>query len=605
MAYKSQCDELSRNITILKEHDAALESRQDQLASDLIKQGDISSKTEDIIKTIVTDLKIKHGEAIRILDERMNNLHIHLDGMSKLLYSQQSTIPRNVKVAGNAGCGKTAFIRHLALRLMSDGYEIVPVIEPKTIVEYHDETKNKFSSRSLQTVADEELAPLITKSENDLNDLDTFFQTPIQVIESEIKSMRIDSPVSYCVLVLCLLFNGKLPKHDIFFSNKYKSLLKDCYSVCGLNRGTPIKTLSDIAKSLTGVYLNEVDVKDKEGDRHQKLRLKLIDVWVEIIDQKPAKIDVHSFLDLIVINAFQWLLGKGLFDIIMLLERRLCSDVHNEVSNADSSSKFIAILGGNVKTYSWICQVQKGMLWQYVSNTLFINKYCIQDFQWALIAGQTNIVEFLLNNEICKNCINESITFHDMNLIRAKLFGLSDYTTRIILFWLKVELQCSKFPLPKNIIEDLYGNMKDRKTYLAYASILGHESIVDLLLRNGANPNEISLRSNNIAKSSTVLPVVYASMYGRLQILQRLLKNGAEFESTGPKGCTLLMFASSYGHYDVAKFLLNENVDINATNMFQNTALLYASKKDIQILYIYFLKMELSRMLYVTSHQRL
>ncbi|CAG2248528.1 unnamed protein product [Mytilus edulis] len=39
--------------------------------------------------------------------------------------------------------GKTAFIRHLALQFMSQGYEIVPVIEPKTIVEYHGDTRRQ------------------------------------------------------------------------------------------------------------------------------------------------------------------------------------------------------------------------------------------------------------------------------------------------------------------------------------------------------------------------------------------------------------------------------------------------------------------------------
>ncbi|CAC5394995.1 DHX57 [Mytilus coruscus] len=170
MAYKAQREELSRNITRLEEHEAALESRQDQLASDLIKQGEISSKNEDIIKRIVTDLNSKHEEVIRSLEEHINNLKIQLEGMSKRLYSQQSTIPHNIKakimrqikkwvedekkyviidttvdildllmnhssltVAGNAGCGKTALIRHLALRLMSRGYEIVPIIEPKQL----------------------------------------------------------------------------------------------------------------------------------------------------------------------------------------------------------------------------------------------------------------------------------------------------------------------------------------------------------------------------------------------------------------------------------------------------------------------------------------
>ncbi|CAG2222664.1 unnamed protein product [Mytilus edulis] len=366
MAFKSLFEELSRNITTLQEHDAVLESRQDQLQSDFITHETIAKENENIIKQIIDDIKSKHEEATHILEKRMNNLKIQLDSMLERFNSQQSCIPRYMKanmmhqiktwiedetkhvkidatidaldllhkfssltVAGNSGCGKTAFIRHLALQFMSQGYEIVPVIEPKTILEYHDETKKqvfvlddacgvhtvnrqkrtawldysqviqdclsqsgslllvsvrlsilnsgllgdlkvlsqnvinlkdkkyalsyknrkdifqsyfkrghdelgisdksllmhdsfpllcRFSSSSCQVVTDDKTATLVTKTENEINDLDTFFQTPIRVIETEIKSLRSDSPYSYCVLVLCLLFNGKLPKHDLFYS---------------------------------------------------------------------------------------------------------------------------------------------------------------------------------------------------------------------------------------------------------------------------------------------------------------------------------------------------------------------------------------------------
>lgn len=96
MAYKVQCEELSRNIATLKEHETALEARQDQLASDLMKQETISRANEDIIKQIIDDIKSKNEEAACILERRMQHLKIQLDGMSAHLSSQQSTIPRNI-----------------------------------------------------------------------------------------------------------------------------------------------------------------------------------------------------------------------------------------------------------------------------------------------------------------------------------------------------------------------------------------------------------------------------------------------------------------------------------------------------------------------------
>lgn len=771
----------------------------------------------------------------------------------------------SLTVAGNAGCGKTALIRHLALHFMSQGFAIVPVIEPKTIVDYHDETKKQvfvlddacgvhtidrrkrmswldygqiiqtcllqsdslllvsvrlsilnselfedvkvlsqnvinlkdkryalsyinrqdifqsyfkrghgvlgitdksllmhdsfpflcqLSSRSCLTVTDNNLT-LITKSDIDHTDLDSFFQTPLQVIESEVKAMKMDSPISYCILVLCLLFNGKLPKLDLSFTNRHKSLLEDCYSVCGLNKGTPIKALTDTAKNVTDVYLKEVDgthvfvhdiimdivsvcfgeqspdiilkyadieviinrvlltkintetagykvlipeyyhvdffhrlyteigkgnawqifnhcqleiqwvqksmtsyletksddklrniffqVEDKKPEHYQKLNLKLMDIWAQTLDTQPIKLEYHTLLELIANNAFHWLLGKGLFGIIRLLEERVWGDVYKELT-ADSLCTFIAILGGHLRVYSWILNIKDGgKLWLNIKNTILRNKQLMDEFQWAVMTGRTDIVEYLLSKEMCVTNINESITPYNMLEIIAKLFRFSIYKLRMILFLSKfvtknlsklirkfgrtrynlenvlfyteftcilfytedesfnhliskkfkseiepiivklynhrVEFQCSQFPLPGNIFDDVLGRLEVEQTYLALAAIYGHESVTNLLLLKGANPNKKRLPSNNIAKACTSLPIVLAAMYGRLEIVKSLLQYGAQIESRGPKGCTLLMFASSYGHYDLAKFLLDKHNAIDIKNSFQNTALLYASKK--------------------------
>ncbi|XP_063431719.1 ankyrin-1-like [Mytilus trossulus] len=380
MAYKSLCEELSRNIETLREHASALESSQDQLTSDLIKQEKISRINENIIKQLIEDIQSKNKEAVCILETRMNNLKIQLDGMLDHLNTQQSAIPcymkakivRQIKtwiddekkyviidaemdavdllkkhsfltVAGNAGCGKTAFIRHLALHFMAQGYEVVPVIEPKSIVEYHDETR------------------------------------------------------------------------------KQVFVLDD---VCG----------------------------------------------VHTVDQQ--------------------------------------------------------------KRGAW----KEGYMLFFTKDDNF-NKLIYKKFN------------------------------SDVQPIVTKLFQN------------RVEFQCPLFPLQQTIGDEIQGRMKVQPTCIALAAKLGHESVVNLLLLNGSNPNKINIPSNNVAKLRTALPVVYAAMYGRLSIVRNLLQNGAHIESTGPMGCTLLIFASSYGHYDLAKFLLDKHVDINATNMFQNTALLYGSKK--------------------------
>ena len=265
-----------------------------------------------------------------------------------------------VTVTGNAGTGKTALIRHIALELLCQRYEIVPVNDPQEIEKYYDDNvkqvfiiddacgvhtvddnkrikwkdysqiiennlrhskaKLLVSARLLvsndklfqdigllckyivnlnaQTysllqedrvkifhshfeksyselgISDQSLNahrhfPLLCRlacHQLDLSikstqtqglNLSEYFLAPIDFYKNEIQSLQLESPLSYCVLVLCILFNGKLPKSILSTSRQYADLIKDCCESCGLNRGTSrIKLLEKIA-SLENVYLSQ------------------------------------------------------------------------------------------------------------------------------------------------------------------------------------------------------------------------------------------------------------------------------------------------------------------------------------------------------------
>lgn len=97
MAYKAQCEELSINISKLTEHRTGLESRQDQLASDMTKQETISRQNENLIKQFIEDIR-SENEATKIcVEERMDILKIQLDRVSECLNEGESAIPRNIK----------------------------------------------------------------------------------------------------------------------------------------------------------------------------------------------------------------------------------------------------------------------------------------------------------------------------------------------------------------------------------------------------------------------------------------------------------------------------------------------------------------------------
>lgn len=49
----------------------------------------------------------------------------------KMIKSEDTII-----ITGNAGMGKSFLMRHIALQMKSDGYEVLPIIDPKDILTY-------------------------------------------------------------------------------------------------------------------------------------------------------------------------------------------------------------------------------------------------------------------------------------------------------------------------------------------------------------------------------------------------------------------------------------------------------------------------------------
>jgi hypothetical protein len=104
-------------------------------------------------------------------------------------------------------------------------------------------------------------------------------------------------------------------------------------------------------------------------------------------------------------------------------------------------------------------------------------------------------------------------------------------------------------------------------TALGGASEAGHENIVQLLLENGADVN-----------STEHGPALWwASWAGHEGIVRLLLKHGAEINSVNGGLGTALSRASEVGHENIVQLLLESGADVNSTDTSQRTALWEAS----------------------------
>jgi len=111
---------------------------------------------------------------------------------------------------------------------------------------------------------------------------------------------------------------------------------------------------------------------------------------------------------------------------------------------------------------------------------------------------------------------------------------------------------------------------------LAMASFYGHEEIVGMLLRAGADPNEKAedkdRHSEGYFKAWT--PLTMAAQRGHHAIVKLLMDSKANLELTATEGlkeCTALMVAARNGELEVVKMLLAAGADINAVGSARKT----------------------------------
>ncbi|EGX45684.1 hypothetical protein AOL_s00159g4 [Orbilia oligospora ATCC 24927] len=110
------------------------------------------------------------------------------------------------------------------------------------------------------------------------------------------------------------------------------------------------------------------------------------------------------------------------------------------------------------------------------------------------------------------------------------------------------------------------------RTPLSYAAFKGQEAIAKILLEKGANINS--------RDSSGRTPLHYAAGSRNEAAACLLLEGGAELEARDDVGWTPLLHAAYAGHKTVVEFLLKKGADVESKDGLGNTALHWAHKRS-------------------------
>uniref|UniRef100_A0A6C0IET9 Uncharacterized protein n=1 Tax=viral metagenome TaxID=1070528 RepID=A0A6C0IET9_9ZZZZ len=141
-------------------------------------------------------------------------------------------------------------------------------------------------------------------------------------------------------------------------------------------------------------------------------------------------------------------------------------------------------------------------------------------------------------------------------------------------------------------------------TPLMISSLHGHTDVVGILLKNGADANQINTRLSgetpiHMAASNGHIPVIehllnigngdintedkqgrtpiyYAALYGQIHVVDFLLGRGIDINQVYKDGDNLLHQVAWNGHFEFARFLLDRGIEVNARNNKGETPLIKA-----------------------------
>ena len=97
----------------------------------------------------------------------------------------------------------------------------------------------------------------------------------------------------------------------------------------------------------------------------------------------------------------------------------------------------------------------------------------------------------------------------------------------------------------------------EQTTALAVAARHGHENIVALLLKRGAQVKGVDVMSST--------PLHYAAREGHLPVVDTLIRMGAPVTLTDKAGGTALSLAAMRGHHEVCRLLVEKGADVDGS----------------------------------------
>ncbi|XP_063426126.1 uncharacterized protein LOC134709933 [Mytilus trossulus] len=505
-----------------------------------------------------------------------------------------------VTITASSGTGKTATLRHVALQMAKEEFDVLPVTDPVDIVKFgNPKQKTLFvvddlcGNFSLDQSDIKSWEPIMEDIKKTLDKKQTKILAACRLQVFQDEKFESLSVFKSCVCNMlseniCLSKTEKKNLAQLYLNAKASEIsafydIYDCFPLlCKLYHDNPKLIISDFFQNPFSIYEAEIDKLLKKGHHAKNCVLALCVVFNNMLKEEMFTEEVNEETRAIIENTCEACrLDRGTSRLV--LQDELDSLTHTFIKKERNMYKiihdkifdFLAKIYGQKIIYCLIRNADIGLIKerfllekkadmdQFI--TIIPTKYHQMYIQRMLDDWSKGKLQDVFNN------INMKIPLFRQKLLCFLKTLDKSYQRHLahICNDSKIEnenRECVKETTTRpNIFEKRPKGFKIFKindhtydTSLLHCCYLGDISLVKWCCDHGVNIN----RCTNNGQS----PIMMAYGHGQIKIVEILLDSGADYNKQDKRGQSLIMMACGHGQIEIVKMLLDRGADSNKCN---------------------------------------
>ncbi|XP_071166797.1 uncharacterized protein [Mytilus edulis] len=560
--------------------------------------------TNEDMTVEVKKLKISHEDTVQWnIRTQINEILVEWKDNDKMFITTEATrhvlkcIKENscVTIAASSGVGKTATLRHVALQMSDEGYDVLLVTDPGDIVKFYNPNQ-----KTLFVIDD--LCGNYSLNQTDMKVWEPVMERIKKVISNKLVKIIVAcrlqvyqddkfeclSVFKSCVCNLlsesmCLTKAEKVSIAELYLKTKAPEIidyydLYDCFPLlCKLYYENPALNITDFFQNPFTVYEAEIDKLQTKGFSSKYCALALCVMFNNNLKEDILKEDVNEEIRTIIENtceACRLDRGTSRFNLLDELnslihtflkkEENMYKTIHDKIfdflvyyfgqkmcqlliKNAHSSLiKEIFLLEKQVKMDQFITIVPSNYHEMYIQRMIY---------DWS--KGEVPNVFFNINMKLPQFRQRFLCVLNELDVSYQRQLALTcdvyNNITLLIVLCLIVDIPMIHWCVNHGVDVNQCGNWEI--TPLCIAAAKGLTEIVRMLLDKGVDYN----KCDNDGWS----PVKIACEYGHTEIVRMLLDIGADYNKFDNDGWSPVMSACRYGHTEIVRMLLDIGADYN------------------------------------------